>query len=248
MSGSAISAKDAVIRYGDLLAVDGVGLDVAPGEFVALVGPSGCGKTSILAALAGHIKLSSGFVERSGAARMVYQQDGLLPWMTVRENIMLALKNIRSKPEREERLSEMLELTDLKEFAKSFPHELSGGMRQRAELARALAGDCSVLLLDEPFSSLDCLTRIRLRHELAVILEKMPRAVLMVTHDVPEAVQLADRIILLSERPAQVVMEIKMNKPRPRELTDESVVGAVSQILTKLGLTGNHPALMGGAQ
>jgi ABC-type nitrate/sulfonate/bicarbonate transport system ATPase subunit len=211
-------------------------LEVRPREFVALVGPSGCGKTTLLNLLAGTYRPSSGAVERGGRTRTVYQQDGLFPWMTVRENILMGLRDIALPGERERQLEDMLRLIRLEEFASHYPHQLSGGMRQRVELARALAGGADVLLMDEPFSALDYQTRLRMRRELARILEQRPRAVVFVTHDIEEAAQLADRVLVLSERPARCVSELRISLPRPRALTHPDVVEAVEQIMADLGL------------
>ena len=167
---------------------------------------------------------------------MVYQHDSLFPWQTVAQNIALGLRDLSSTAERERQLKEMLDLINLEEFAGHYPHQLSGGMRQRVELARALAGDTDILLLDEPFSSLDYLTRLRMRRELARMLEELPRTVVLVTHDIEEAAQLADRILVLSDRPARICRELRVAIPRPRELTHPQVVETVHAILAEFGL------------
>ena len=168
--------------------------------------------------------------------RMVYQQDGLFPWSTVAENILMGLGEIRDAAERKRQLEEMLALIKLKGFEQHYPHQLSGGMRQRVELARALADESDTLLLDEPFSALDYLTRLRLRRELARILRERPRTVVLVTHDIEEAAQLADRVIVLSERPATISCELRLELERPRDPTHPLVVDAVHRLLTELGL------------
>jgi len=167
---------------------------------------------------------------------MVYQHDSLFPWQTVRENILLGLRDLPNASEKDRHLADMLELIKLEGFADHYPHQLSGGMRQRVELARALIGNTDILLLDEPFSSLDYLTRIRMRNELARMLIQLPRTVVLVTHDIEEAAQLADRVIVLSERPARVRSEFRVDLERPRELTDPKVVATVHQVLSELGL------------
>src|SRR5205085_10692461 len=167
-------------------------LDITLGEFVAIVGPSGCGKTTLLHLLAGFDKPTAGRVTSKGRVRMVYQQDGLFPWRTVAENIEMGVRHVRDKTERERELKELLALIRLEGFEGNYPHQLSGGMRQRVELARALAGDSDTLLLDEPFSALDYLTRLRLRRELARMLKERPRTVVLVPHDIEEEAQLAD--------------------------------------------------------
>ena len=167
---------------------------------------------------------------------MVFQQDGLFPWLTTRENILLGLGQIADAAERKRRSDALLDLIGLQAFASVYPHQLSGGMRQRVELARALGGDTPLLLMDEPFSSLDYLTRLKMRQELAALLKEQPRTVVLVTHDIEEAAQLADRVLVLSERPAHVRDEIVLDVPRPRDLTHPQVVGAVHRILTVLGI------------
>jgi ABC-type nitrate/sulfonate/bicarbonate transport system ATPase subunit len=222
--------------FGAVEVFDDFSLEIARGEFVAIVGPSGCGKTTLLNLLSGFIKPSAGSVWRQGSARTVYQQDGLFPWQTVAENISLGLRHLQNQAERERQLKEMLGLIRLEAFAGHYPHQLSGGMRQRVELARALAGDTDILLLDEPFSSLDYLTRLRMRRELVRMLGEMPRTVVLVTHDIEEAAQLADRVVVLSERPARICSELRVELERPRDLTHPQVVAAVHRILAELGL------------
>jgi NitT/TauT family transport system ATP-binding protein len=215
-------------------------LDIALGEFVAIVGPSGCGKTTLLNLLAGFDKPTSGHLTSRGRMRMVYQQDGLFPWRTVAENIRMGLRHVKDESERERELKELLALIRLDGFADNYPHQLSGGMKQRVELARALAGDSDTLLLDEPFSSLDYLTRLRLRLELARLLKERPRTVVLVTHDIEEAAQLADRVVVLSDRPARIRCELRLELERPRDPTHPEVVEAVHRILMVLGLEQNE--------
>ena len=192
------------------------------------MGPSGCGKTTLLNLLSGYDAPTSGTIERPPNVRMVYQQDSLLPWLTVRENVALG-KREQGKGKSKENahdsqkptpdVADLIELVGLLEFADVYPHELSGGMRQRAELARALGGDTDLLLLDEPFSALDYLTRLGLRQELAGILKARPAQVVLVTHDIEEASQLADRVLVLSARPGRIRCEIPIALPRPRPPT-----------------------------
>jgi ABC-type nitrate/sulfonate/bicarbonate transport system ATPase subunit len=213
-----------------------VSLEIVRGEFVAVVGPSGCGKTTLLNILSGYEPPTSGNIEREGHERMVYQRDGLFPWQTVTENISLGLRHVADERERRLQLTELLGLIGLEGFEQHYPHQLSGGMRQRVELARALAGDSETLLMDEPFSSLDYLTRIRMRQELARILLERSRTVVLVTHDIEEAAQLADRVIVLTERPAKIHYELTISAPRPRGLTHPEVVQAIDRLLTELGI------------
>jgi len=223
-------------RFGATEVLHELSLDVRHGEFVALVGPSGCGKTTLLSLCSGWIHPSTGRVERPDRLRMVFQQDGLFPWLTVGENIHLGLRHLSDDAERRRRGHALLELIGLQAFEGHYPHQLSVVMRQRVELARALGGDTDLLLLDEPFSSLDYLSRLKMRGELARLLSEQPRTVVLVTHDIEEAAQLADRVLVLSERPARIRDEVILNLPRPRDLTHPVVVAAVHRILTELGL------------
>jgi NitT/TauT family transport system ATP-binding protein len=236
MSDKPLRIDEASVSFGSVEVFRQISLEISRGEFVGVVGPSGCGKTTLLNLFSGFLKPSSGSVSCAGRVRMVYQHDSLFPWQTAAQNIALGLRELNSESERERQLKEMLSLVNLKEFAEHYPHQLSGGMRQRVELARALAGDTDILLLDEPFSSLDYLTRLRLRRELARMLEELPRTVVLVTHDIEEAAQLADRILVLSDRPARICREMRVAIPRPRELTHPKVVETVHEILAEFGL------------
>jgi ABC-type nitrate/sulfonate/bicarbonate transport system ATPase subunit len=229
------------VTFDTVSVLDGLDVEVRDGEFVALVGPSGCGKTTLLNVCSGWLAPSAGTVDRPARLRMVFQQDGLFPWLTVRENILLGLEQVADLAERQRRSEALLELIGLQAFASVYPHQLSGGMRQRVELVRALGGDTPLLLMDEPFSSLDYLTRLKMRRELAHILREQPRTVVLVTHDIEEAAQLADRVLVLSERPARIRDEIVLDVPRPRDLTHPQVVAAVRRILTVLGIESEGP-------
>jgi NitT/TauT family transport system ATP-binding protein len=221
--------------YGEIPVLQNINLEVSPGEFVVLVGPSGCGKSTLLNLLSGYIKPLSGTVFTEGSVRTVYQQDGLFPWLTVTENINMGLRLITNRQQRQQELHVLVELIHLEGFEQHYPHQLSGGMRQRVELARVLAGDSDILLMDEPFSALDYQTRLRMRRELVLLLEKRPRTVVFVTHDIEEAAQLADRVLVLSNRPATICRELLIDAARPRDLTDDAVVLAMKTILTELG-------------
>ena len=236
MNDKPLRIDDASVSFGSVEVFSHLSLEICRGEFVAVVGPSGCGKTTLLNLFSGFLKPSLGSVICSGRVRMVYQHDSLFPWQTASQNIAMGLRDLSSEAERERQLKEMLRLINLEEFAGHYPHQLSGGMRQRVELARALAGDTDILLLDEPFSSLDYLTRLRLRRELARMLEELPRTVVLVTHDIEEAAQLADRIVVLSDRPARICRELRVAISRPRELTHPQVVETVHSILAEFGL------------
>jgi NitT/TauT family transport system ATP-binding protein len=235
--------------FGGVRVLAGVDLEVRRGEFVAVVGPSGCGKTTLLNLCSGWLRPTAGVVTRPGRLRMVFQQDGLFPWLTVGENVRLGLRHVGDEKERSRRGDALLDLVGLRSFEAHYPHQLSGGMRQRVELVRALGGETDLLLMDEPFSSLDYLTRLRLRGELARLLRDAPRTVVLVTHDIEEAAQLADRVLLLTDRPAQIRDEVRLLAPRPREATQPEVVAAVHHILAELGLeTENEPMAAAGGR
>ncbi|HTR56030.1 MAG TPA: ATP-binding cassette domain-containing protein [Kofleriaceae bacterium] len=216
--------------YGPLRVIDAIDLRVERGELVVCVGPSGCGKSTLLALLAGHLRPTRGKIERNGSSRTIYQDGGLYPWLTVRENIALGAARDTKK------VGEWLELTRLTEFADHYPHQLSGGMRQRVELSRALAAETDLLLMDEPFSALDYQTRNRMRKELVATLAERPRTVVFVTHDIEEAVQIGDRVIVLSPRPATVRRELALPAGRYRQPAAPGVAEAEQTITEELGL------------
>jgi len=226
--------------YGMVSVLHDLNLSVHPGEVVVLVGPSGCGKTTILNLLSGFIKPVSGSVQQKGIIRTIYQQDGLFPWLTVSENISIGLRSVENQESRSKELLDLINLIHLEGFEHHYPHQLSGGMRQRVELARVLAGDSDILLMDEPFSALDYQSRLRMRWELVRLLKERPRTVVFVTHDIEEAAQLADRVLVLSNRPATICRELYIGAPRPRNLTDPAVIEAMKEILSELGLHGSH--------
>jgi ABC-type nitrate/sulfonate/bicarbonate transport system ATPase subunit len=232
----ALRAEQVSHRYGALPVLDGFHMDVGGGEFVAIVGPSGCGKTTLLNLLSGEDKPTAGRIRVEGVTRRVYQQDSLFPWLTVAENVRMGTRGLFPDKGGADQLAAMLALIGMEAFAGHYPHQLSGGMRQRAELARALVGNADILLMDEPFSSLDYQSRLRMRRELARILARRPCTVVFVTHDVEEAAQLADRILVLSERPARIRCELRVDLPRPRDTTHPLVVETVRRILSELGL------------
>lgn len=224
------------VTFGALDVLKDIDLEVRHGEFVALVGPSGCGKTTLLNVCSGWLQPTSGKVERPARLRMVFQQDGLFPWLTVDDNVLMGLRHLTDQAERRRRADALLGLIGLAGFRGAYPHQLSGGMRQRVELARAIGGDTPLLLMDEPFSSLDYLTRLKMRQEMAMLLREQPRTVVLVTHDIEEAAQLAERVLVLSERPARIQDEVTVPISRPRTPTQPEVVRAVHRILSELGL------------
>jgi NitT/TauT family transport system ATP-binding protein len=232
-------ASNVTHSYGNVHVLKDLNLEVRNGEVVVIVGPSGCGKTTLLNLFSGYISPTTGSIQSQGVVRTVYQQDGLFPWLTVAENISMGLRSISNKDQLEKELHELLTLIHMEDFKNHYPHEISGGMRQRVELARVLAGDSDILLMDEPFSALDYQARLRMRRELNRLLQTRPRTVVFVTHDIEEAAQLADRVLVLSKRPATICRELTITVPRPRGLTDPSVIHAMTEILKELGLNTN---------
>ena len=215
-----------------LVALERIDLDVAPGEFVCVVGASGCGKSTLLNLVAGLDAPTAGTVEVQGRTALMFQEAALFPWLSVAGNVDLALKlNKVPKAERKDRVAALLELVRLEGFAGRQPHELSGGMRQRVALARSLAQDADVLLMDEPFGALDAMTRDILHDELENLCRTRELSVLFVTHNVREAARLGDRIVMLSSRPGRVAATVDMTSPRPRRI-DSAAVNEVAASVT----------------
>ena len=228
-----LQARDVTIHYWlkrsnrPFLAVEGVSLDVRAGEFLSIVGPSGCGKTTFLNAVDGLVQISGGSltldgrqITRPGRDRaMVFQQPSLLPWRTVLGNVVYGLE-LQGRPAAvaQEKALRYIELVGLQGFANSYPSELSGGMQQRVNLARALAIEPEMLLLDEPFASLDAQTREFMQLELLRVWAETKKTALFITHDIKEAVYLADRVVVFSARPGRVKQLIEIDIPRPRPL------------------------------
>jgi ABC-type nitrate/sulfonate/bicarbonate transport system ATPase subunit len=222
-------------RYGAVEALRGVSLRVAPGEIVALVGPSGCGKSTLLELVCGLQRPDAGTV-RAGAAALMPQRDALLPWLSALDNAGLALRVAGVSRARARALAhEHFAAFGLEGFERARPAALSGGMRQRVAFLRTLLAGRPVLCLDEPFGALDALTRLQMQRWLAGALEREPRTVLLVTHDVEEAVLLADRVALLSPRPGRVVEVLDVGLARPRERDDRAVVELRERALRVLG-------------
>jgi NitT/TauT family transport system ATP-binding protein len=234
-------------RAGRLAVLDGVDLDVGAGEVVAIVGPNGCGKSTLLRIMGGLLAPDEGWAEVGGRpvvgpdpdVGFVFQEPRLLPWRSVIDNVTYPLELAGMAPdERRARARDLLRLVGLEAHADDRPHQLSGGMRQRAAIARALARRPAVLLLDEPFSALDALTRERFNVELLRLWERTGTAIAIVTHGVSEAVFLADRVVVLTERPARVVGEVSSPLRRPRTLADldaPAVADASAQVRALLG-------------
>ncbi|GAA2455461.1 ABC transporter ATP-binding protein [Agromyces soli] len=212
--------------------LDGIDLEVAEGEFVCLLGASGCGKSTLLNLVAGLETPTAGAIEVPGdGAAVMFQESALMPWLTARRNVELALR-LRGAPRagRRAEAERLLELVNLADAADQRPHELSGGMRQRVALARALAQDRTVLLMDEPFAALDAITRDLLHEELERVWRETGRTILFVTHNVHEAVRLAQRIVLLSSRPGRVAGEWRTDAS---DLDAQSVAREITERLRK---------------
>jgi NitT/TauT family transport system ATP-binding protein len=205
-------------------ALDAISLTVPRRGFTCIVGASGCGKSTLLNLLAGLDAPTTGALDVVGRSGLMFQESALFPWLTVAANVELALK-LRKVPraERHGRVEELLELVHLSDFAAKRPHELSGGMRQRVALARTLAQDADVLLMDEPFGSLDAMTRDVMHDELESIWQRTGATIVFVTHNVREAARLGDRIVLLSSRPGRVAQIFDVDLARPRRIEDRAV-------------------------
>jgi NitT/TauT family transport system ATP-binding protein len=220
-----------------------VNLDVAEGEFVCIVGPSGCGKSTLLNIIGGFLRESQGSVAVEGgpvegpdpSRIFVFQENGVFPWLTVEQNIGFGLLS-RPAGERAERVAHYNAMVGLTGFERSYPRELSGGMRQRVEIARALAADARILYMDEPFGALDFLTRLKMRADLVRIWQAEKKTILFVTHDIEEAVQLADRILVMTRRPATVAEEVRVDLPRPRDLDAPGYLAARDRIFQIMGM------------
>ncbi|MGV2290844.1 ABC transporter ATP-binding protein [Trinickia sp. YCB016] len=256
--GSRIDIRNVSHRFalrGDVLPVlDDISLTIEPGEFVAVLGASGCGKSTLLRLVAGLDAPERGSIHADGervagpdpSRVVVFQDPTLFPWRTVRNNVALGpqaqQRAKRKAPAGEaqhdvdKRIDAALELVGLAAFAQAFPHQLSGGMAQRAALARALVNDPHLLLLDEPFGKLDSLTRLRMQGELVRLWQAEGFSVLFVTHDVEEALVVANRVIVLSERPARIVAQVRNDAPYPRHRDDPALVSLRREVLGLLGL------------
>jgi NitT/TauT family transport system ATP-binding protein len=226
---------------GRYVALEGVSLDIRPGEFLCLLGPSGCGKSTLLNILAGFEPATSGIVTSGGKAvtraereRMMFFQDAgsaLLPWLNVEENVQFALRlQKRPKPEWAAIVDKNLCLVNLDAHRSKFPAELSGGMRQRLQIARALAADPEVLLMDEPFAALDAITRDALHEELIRLWAEQGLSIVFVTHNVREAVRLGQRVLLMSSRPGRIVREWQVELSQPRAIESPGVSALATEI------------------
>ncbi|MCU0484022.1 MAG: ABC transporter ATP-binding protein [Chloroflexi bacterium] len=239
--------------------LDDLGLDVAPGSMVAIIGPNGCGKSTLLRVIAGLLPAAGGTVEVDGQqvtgpdprVGLVFQEPRLLPWRKVSDNVAFPLELAGlPRSERHARAADLLRLVGLRDWGGARPDQLSGGMRQRVAIARALALQPSVLLLDEPFSALDALTRERFNGELLRLWQRLGPTIMLVTHSIPEAVFLADRVLVLGPRPARLVADVPVDLPRPRlpeHIDAAALTGAAAAIRGHLrGATDDDVAVAAG--
>jgi NitT/TauT family transport system ATP-binding protein len=258
---SAVSIRNISMRFpgkrnGDSIHVlDRISADVAHGELVCIVGPSGCGKSTLLNIVAGFVHATSGeaLVEgepvRGPDPRriFVFQENGVFPWLNVRENVGFGLRKLatgrvrpiggRTQAERDRIIAHYIDMVGLRGFETAYPHELSGGMRQRVEIARALAANPDIIYMDEPFGALDFLTRLKMRADLVRIWQSEKKTILFVTHDIEEAIQLADRVLVMSNRPATIQEIVDVNLPRPRDLDSPGYLEKRDRIFRVMGMS-----------
>jgi NitT/TauT family transport system ATP-binding protein len=224
-------------------ALEDINLDIKDGEFICLVGPSGCGKSTLLNTMGGFLSPTSGSVTIDGEPVtgpdrrriLVFQERGVFPWLTVEGNIGFGLADL-SRAERQQRIAHYVQLVRLQGFEHSYPSDLSGGMRQRLQVARALAVNPDILYLDEPFGALDSITRVIMRAELLRIWQTERRTIVFVTHDIDEAVQLADRVVVLTSRPARIRDILTIDIPHPRNISSPNYLKLRDVLLKMIGL------------
>ena len=223
--------------------LEDINLDVSDGEFICLVGPSGCGKSTLLNAMAGFLSPTSGSVSIDGEVVsgpdprriLVFQERGVFPWLTVEGNIGFGLSKL-PRAEREQRIAHYVQTVRLQGFENTYPSDLSGGMKQRLQVARALAVNPDILFLDEPFGALDSITRVIMRGELLRIWQTERRTIIFVTHDIDEAVQLADRVVVLSSRPARIQDILTIDIDHPRNISSPRYLQLRDELLKQIGL------------
>ncbi|HEX8172409.1 MAG TPA: ABC transporter ATP-binding protein [Thermoanaerobaculia bacterium] len=231
------------MRFGGVRVLEEIDFAVQSGEFVCLLGPSGCGKSTLLNICGGFLAPTEGRVSIDGEPVtgpdprriFVFQERGVFPWLTVEENIGFGLFR-ETQNEKQQRIDHYVQLVGLQGFERSYPRELSGGMKQRLEVARALAVNPDVLYLDEPFGALDSITRLQMRRELLRIWHAERKTILFVTHDIEESVQLADRVVVLSARPGRVRRIVDIDIPHPRDLSDPRYLALRDEIFGEIGL------------
>ena len=238
--------ENPMLRQGDCVTVlEGIDLTIADGEMVCFLGPSGCGKSTLLRIIAGFEAPTSGRVSINGKRVsgpsadhiFVFQHSGLFPWMTVAENVGLGLRHLKSSRDRSAQISEFIEMVELEGFEQHFPRQLSGGMQRRAELARALAVNPDILIMDEPFSGLDFLTHMKMREEVVNMHAFIRKTILVVTHNIDDALIMGDRIVILGDSPTRVTMNQELAFPRPRDFEKSSELSRLrSELFLMLGV------------
>ena len=227
-------------------ALHDVSLDIEPGSFVSIIGPSGCGKSTLLRLIAGldrpeagNVYLDDELISAPGSDRgFMFQEHNLFPWLNIYDNISFGLRARKIYEENKERVEEIIHMVGLDNFRNYYPHQISGGMCQRASLARALAGNPKVLLLDEPLGALDAFTRMNIQDEIYRIQREQNMTMVMVTHDVEEAVYLSDTIVIMTARPGRVLTTLKVELGRPRDRSSTDFFAYTSQVLKLLHLGG----------
>jgi len=240
---SKVAFRAVDMHFGSVDVLRDVNLDVREGEFVCILGPSGCGKSTLLNIVAGFVAPSRGEVTIDGVRVagpdprriFVFQERGVFPWLNVEQNIGFGLFRL-TDGEKRQRIAHYVQLVGLQGFEKSYPRELSGGMKQRLEVARALAVNPDVLYLDEPFGALDSITRLQMRRGLLRIWDAEKKTILFVTHDIEESVQLADRVVVMSQRPAHIRREIIIDIPHPRDISSPRYIDLRDQLFAEIGL------------
>ena len=238
-----VAIRNINMRFGEMPVLDDISLEVRDGEFVCILGPSGCGKSTLLNIVGGFVKATSGDVTIDGEQVtqpdprriFVFQERGVFPWLTVEGNIGFGLFRL-GEEEKRNRIAYYVQLVGLRGFENAYPRELSGGMKQRLEVARALAVNPDVLYLDERFGALDSITRLQMRRELLRIWQQERKTVLFVTHDIEESVQLADRVVVMSQRPARIQRIVDIDIPHPRDLSAPRYIELRDSIFAEIGL------------
>jgi ABC-type nitrate/sulfonate/bicarbonate transport system ATPase subunit len=241
---------DTDVHEGDRLPVlDHIDLEIQDGEIVCILGPSGCGKSTLARIIAGFEVSTSGKVLIDGKAVrgpssdniFVFQHTALLPWMTVWENVALGLRQMKDKRKMAERVQEYVDVVNLTGFENHYPYQLSGGMQRRAELARALVVNPEVLFMDEPFAGLDFLTRLKMREEVINMHEFLRKTIIFITHDIDEAMAMGDRVVVFTDRPARVKLDVKLDSPHPRDFACDTELEEIrKEVYAELGV---HHAL-----
>ena len=245
----AIALRDVSMRFdgkngGSISVLENISANVGQGEFVVIVGPSGCGKSTLLNIVGGFLRATSGKVLVEGEPVrgpdprriFVFQENGVFPWLNVRENIGFGLRDLAAR-ERDRIIERYTHMVALGGFESAYPRELSGGMRQRVEIARALAANPDIIYMDEPFGALDFITRLKMRADLVRIWQTERKTILFVTHDIEEAVQLADRVLVMSQRPATIQEIVDVNLPRPRDLDSKGYLATRDRIFDVMGMS-----------